>query len=229
MNRLILILCTLNDFYFLSNKMAKKYFGMAIDRGPCTPNPSLGAPVNSNTEIIITTRSRQQNHEDNKDEAEYEMSEDEYYENQGIIAQSSEYPDSGESEDSAYQLYLRPDLTPALISIINFYEWPRVYYIYNYQQAVANMEKLLEYQNSDPAFLQRILIRRVSDIHNCRDMLRAIEASNENSVNNREKITMMVDLDSKESYMAFLNQIKDLGMTKVKYYYVLATLVRVSA
>jgi hypothetical protein len=44
-------------------------------------------------------------------------------------------------------------------------------------------------------------------------------------MNNREKIVMIVDLDSKESYTAFLNQIKDLGMTKVKYYYVLATLV----
>lgn len=38
------------------------------------------------------------------------------------------------------------------------------------------------------------------------------------------KIVIMIDLDSKKSYMSILNQIKDLGMTKTRYHYVLATL-----
>lgn len=39
------------------------------------------------------------------------------------------------------------------------------------------------------------------------------------------EITMMVDLDSRESYVKFLNQIKNLGMIKEKYHYLLVTLV----
>lgn len=39
------------------------------------------------------------------------------------------------------------------------------------------------------------------------------------------QITMMVDLDSKESYMKFLNQAKQIEMGKVKYHYLLVTLV----
>lgn len=35
----------------------------------------------------------------------------------------------------------------------------------------------------------------------------------------------MVDLDSRESYVKFLNQIKNLGMIKEKYHYLLVTLV----
>ncbi len=36
---------------------------------------------------------------------------------------------------------------------------------------------------------------------------------------------MIIDLESKESYTNFLNQIKDLGMTKTRFCYMLATLV----
>jgi hypothetical protein len=55
-------------------------------------------------------------------------------------------------------------------------------------------------------------------------MLRAIEASYEEGPRTN-KIVMIIDLDSKESYKYFLNQIKDLGMTKTKYYYILSTIV----
>lgn len=36
---------------------------------------------------------------------------------------------------------------------------------------------------------------------------------------------MIIDLDSKESYTKFLNQIKELGMTKTRFCYLLSTLV----
>ena len=39
------------------------------------------------------------------------------------------------------------------------------------------------------------------------------------------EIIMIIDLDSKESFMSFITQIKDLGMTKIRYHYVLATFV----
>jgi hypothetical protein len=77
------------------------------------------------------TQNRPSEGDDEGDEYEYEQGD--YYENPEIITQANQYPDS-RSGDDIYQLYLRPDLTPALISIVNFYEWPRVYYIYNYQQ-----------------------------------------------------------------------------------------------
>jgi hypothetical protein len=91
-------------------------------------------------------------------------------------------------------------------------------------KAILNLESLIEYQNNDVDFAEKILVRRVNEIHNCRDMLRAIEASYEEGPRT-SRIVMIIDLDSKESYKYFLNQIKDLGMTKTKYYYVLSTIV----
>jgi hypothetical protein len=34
-------------------------------------------------------------------------------------------------DDQPNQIYLRPDLSPALIELIKFYNWPEIYYIYN--------------------------------------------------------------------------------------------------
>jgi hypothetical protein len=55
------------------------------------------------------------------------------------------------------------------------------------------------------------------------------ENSNPKNKNSNKKlfneITMMVDLDSRDSYIKFLNQIKNLGMIKEKYHYLLVTLV----
>ena len=40
-----------------------------------------------------------------------------------------------------------------------------------------------------------------------------------------ESYILLIDLDSNESYIQFLHQIKELGMTKSNYQYVLLTLV----
>ena len=40
-------------------------------------------------------------------------------------------------------------------------------------------------------------------------------------------ITLMIDLDSKASYLTFLTQIRALGMIKVRYHYLFVTFVRI--
>lgn len=62
-------------------------------------------------------------------------------------------------------------------------------------------------------------------------MLRAIEftlgtPSESDPVIRIKDIIVFVDLDSNENYEYFLSQVKDLGMTKYNYHYVLATMVR---
>lgn len=128
---------------------------------------------------------------------------------------------------SSSLIYLRPDISPILIEIIKFYEWRDVFYIYNYPQALLNLERLFDYANENVNFTNKILVRKITDIKDCRDMLRAIENTNEQNAPllNQVKINMIIDLDSRESYTLFLNQIKDLGMTKTRFHYVLATYV----
>lgn len=89
------------------------------------------------------------------------------------------------------------------------------------------MQSLFAYQNKHPNFAKKILLRKIIDIHDCLDMLRAIEATNENNlpILEQNKINIIVDLDRKESYNYFLNQIKSLGMTKTRFTYILASFV----
>lgn len=169
---------------------------------------------------------RRANRDYGAEDSEYDDAVDSYDMND-IITKTNEYPELNlvRSANHTFQIYIRPDLTPAIISIIEFFEWSRIYYIYNYQQAVVNLEKLFDYQNGDRDLQSIFLLRRVVNINSCHDMLRAIEASNEkDAIFHRRKIIMIVDLDSKESYTSFLHQIKDLGMTKSKYFYLLASL-----
>lgn len=157
-------------------------------------------------------------------ESEYEQSE---ADNQEIQTEIHDEATNNPRQTTSTRIYLRPDIMPAVIDLIKLYEWTNIYYIYNYPQAMYNLETLLDYQNKNSnSSSGKVFIRKIIDVKDCRDMLRAIEASNDN-VLSATQITLIVDLDSKESYGFFLNQIKDLGMTKTRYVYLLVTFVRI--
>jgi hypothetical protein len=166
---------------------------------------------------------------DDGQESDYENAE--HFEHDEISTEVHNLTDRQRSETSeaggtffSGRLFMRPDIMPVLIDLIKYYEWPNIYYIYNYPQALLNLEVLFDAQNKNFNSTGKVLIRKIVEITDCRDMLRAIETSNEKALSTSQ-ITMIVDLDSKESYGYFLNQVKDLGMTKTRYYYVLATFV----
>ena len=56
---------------------------------------------------------------------------------------------------------------------------------------------------------------------------RAIDSSHEHDqiFSDSDKITIIADIDTKSNYRDFLDQVKDLGMTKSKFNYLLATIV----
>jgi hypothetical protein len=54
-------------------------------------------------------------------------------------------------------------------------------------------------------------------------IIRAIESTHDSS--HSEKITMVIDIDTMSNYRLLLDQVKDLGMTKSKFNYILATIV----
>jgi len=65
---------------------------------------------------------------------------------------------------------------------------------------------------------------------NCRDLLRSIEftltnPSEDVPVKKPKDVIIIVDMDTNENFKYFFELVKDLGMTKHNYHYVLATLV----
>jgi hypothetical protein len=131
------------------------------------------------------------------------------------------------NQKSSTPFYLKPDISNTLIDLMKYYEWTTVYYVYNYDEAVVKLESLFDYQMKNlNNFTRKIIIRKVKNVNNCLDMLRSVEVSKEisESAKDSAQIIMIIDLNSRKSFMTFLKQIKDLGMTKPRYHYVLATL-----
>ena len=62
------------------------------------------------------------------------------------------------------QLFLRPDVIPALTELIKHYKWHTIYYIYNYDAALSNLDSLLDLQNKNLTPIDKILIRKITDI-----------------------------------------------------------------
>jgi hypothetical protein len=92
-----------------------------------------------------------------------------------LLTQVNDYTKFSKKKKIISQLYLRPDIIPTIVELIKFYDWPTVYYVYNYEHAMINLESLFEYQNNNPKFVERILIRKITDINNFRDMLRYLD------------------------------------------------------
>lgn len=89
---------------------------------------------------------------------------------------------------------------------------------------------MIAYQTKSKDFIQRIKIRKVSNIKHSIDMLREIELTATNPTDDSpvmklKEVTVIVDFDNMETYDKFLDYVKDLGMTRTNYHYVLATLV----
>jgi hypothetical protein len=89
---------------------------------------------------------------------------------------------------------------------------------------------MIAYQTKNKDFIQRIKIRKVSNIKHSIDMLREIERTATNPTDDSpimklKDVIVIVDFDNMETYDKFLDFVKDLGMTKTNYHYVLATLV----
>ena len=85
-------------------------------------------------------------------------------------------------------------------------------------------------------FVTNIFPRKISKISDGIDLLRTLEAgflSDESilsispfaPIKSNSEMTMMIDFFNKDDYTVFLGQIKNLGIKKIKFNYVLVTLV----
>jgi hypothetical protein len=62
------------------------------------------------------------------------------YENNEIQTEISDFSNFTNEEDQTSQIYLRPDLSQAIIELIKFYEWSTIYYVYNYDHGKPNIK-----------------------------------------------------------------------------------------
>jgi hypothetical protein len=71
-----------------------------------------------------------------------------------------------------FQLFLQPDLGDTLIFLIKQNNWKKIYYIYNYKDALYRINKILTFQTDELNYVTDILIHKLEDISECQNLLR---------------------------------------------------------
>ncbi|CAF0748574.1 unnamed protein product [Brachionus calyciflorus] len=133
-----------------------------------------------------------------------------------------------------FQIKMHPDMVPLLVSLIKYHQWKSIYYLYNNEEALTRLEGLLGYQMRETDFVTNILARKIENDIEWRNILKSIEdqiLSSQQRITpsltlkqNTFDVTVMVDLDSKDDYLNFLNQVKFMGNNKVKYHFLLVNM-----
>ncbi len=123
------------------------------------------------------------------------------------------------------QIYLRPVFSRVLIEMAKYFKWQSVYFVYNHEHGELNLAALVQFQLENQKYLisdllTKIHVRKLTNVKNARGMLRVINAGT-NDIRQNKNITIIFDLDTRESYRIMLSQLKDLGMTDDRFHFVL--------
>ena len=101
-------------------------------------------------------------------------------------------------------------------------------------QALDRLQSILDYQVAETDFISDILPRKVSQISEGIDLIRALEndyvedkggASKTYAIKDNE-ITVMIDFSNQEDAISLLSRVKGLGVKKLLIHFVLVTLVK---
>ncbi|KAK3100327.1 hypothetical protein FSP39_018172 [Pinctada imbricata] len=128
---------------------------------------------------------------------------------------SSYFPERG------YQIKMRPDLTQALFAVISHFKWSEIYYLYDSDEGLLRLQELTKLCNGASIKIQRS--RRLRDVDNAYEELRLIDNSDFTTQDNTRNI--LIDLSSEKAYLRLFDQIREVGMNKEGYSYMVATLV----
>ncbi|XP_045206207.2 glutamate receptor-like [Mercenaria mercenaria] len=122
-----------------------------------------------------------------------------------------------------YIISMCPSFIEAVIDLIKYFNWDRIFYLFDTDDALWRLQKL--YLAFSDRFVdgrkQQFLIDaiRIPDVGNCRETLRKLDR---NYNFNTKRI--VVDLYSIQDFDRFMSQIIDVGMNRDGYHYLLGTL-----
>ncbi|XP_076467604.1 glutamate receptor-like [Babylonia areolata] len=114
-----------------------------------------------------------------------------------------------------YTVSILPNLAEAIADLIVHYGWTRLDYVYDGLFQVQYIHSLLSKRNHDVD----IAYFRLDDINSVHDDLRRLDKQNPNTEKN-----FIIDLSTQNAYKIVLSQIPEVGMNRLGYNYLLATM-----
>ncbi|XP_071125935.1 glutamate receptor 2-like [Mytilus edulis] len=125
-----------------------------------------------------------------------------------------------ESTQGKYEVHMKPPLTRILRDLIFAKKWKNIFYVYDSDAGLMRYQELRELllqNNTDQPV--HIKIRRIQNIKQAHDDLKSLDSQELRSTTKQ----ILIDLESEESYAVILQQIREVGMNKQNYSYILAT------
>ncbi|XP_076467660.1 glutamate receptor 2-like [Babylonia areolata] len=116
----------------------------------------------------------------------------------------------------SYDFSVSPSYIDAVIDIIKFFRWEKVYYLFDSDDGLWQLQQLYE-SFPDPDAPLVVDARRVRDTEHAHDLLRRLDR-----VSRAERKRIILNFSSEQVYQNMLNQIVDVGMNRENYHYVLA-------
>ncbi|XP_025088031.1 glutamate receptor 1-like isoform X2 [Pomacea canaliculata] len=115
-----------------------------------------------------------------------------------------------------YDFSVSPAYIDAIIDIIRFFQWRKIYYLFDSDDGLWQLQRVYE-AFRDPKHLLLVDARRVGDPNHVHDLLRRLDR-----VSRSERKRIVLNFSSTEVYQKILNQIVDVGMNRENYHYLLA-------
>lgn len=130
--------------------------------------------------------------------------------------------------ETPYTLSLKPDILPALITILQYYQIKQFVYVYNDINGAYRLKQLMNLQTTEKLFEFNIINRYLDSIDDAYDLLYNIEFITNPSFRSYSKYPfgryIILDFSSIEIYQIIMDKIKHRGMTTSDYQYILLTL-----
>ncbi|XP_053398486.1 glutamate receptor 2-like [Mercenaria mercenaria] len=134
---------------------------------------------------------------------------------------SPSFADNVPHELPTFQLHMRPSHTRALVDLIKHYGWKTFHYVYDSEEGLYRLQEILRIF-ADSRYSVQVRMRRLVDVRSAHEDLRALDKMEEPD-NGTEKY-IVLDLSRESHYHAVLQQVREVGMNKHGYNYILGTL-----
>ena len=93
-------------------------------------------------------------------------SDDQSFESESQTTNTKQINKNKRISQSSYLFNMHPTLTPLLVSLLKYYRWPNIYYIYDNDEALNRIQAMFDYQIRDKDFVTNIYSKTFSFI-NC--------------------------------------------------------------
>lgn len=122
-----------------------------------------------------------------------------------------------------FSIFMKPDSTRAIASVINYLEWKEFHYVYDTDSGLSrlmDLKLLLKDGGKQVIVISSRRLRLLQEVH--KD-LRAVDKQY-GPPTNTTSINVVFDLSNETAYGAVLEQIRNVGMNKKGYSYLLGSL-----